>query len=281
MLYVPSPIATGDIAIAQRPYLGGEFAVYYSFKDAILMATIALTGATAGTFEAEPGVVLPADPGAHLQMALLNPFRSAGSALAVGVSAKGVTTATLNGTATFAPPAWVRDATANQPLGAATDVVTTGGEKFIAGSPNLGLGTIANGVEGTRLGLFRLPESADWVLLGCTGEIRITDKSRKPKNIACGMNQSAFTKPGQTEIGSVSIGAKARSFQEGLLRIRGQRVAMMIVGKKEDTIITDRIVLSSVIVSAPTRIPEGDGEVVLEAEGQYEDALYFGAPSAS
>lgn len=281
MLYVPTSVAQGDIGIAQRPFLGGEFAVYYSFIDAILMGTIALTGATTGTFEAEAGITLPASPGADLQMALLTPLRSAGSALSVGISAKGATTSTLNGTATFAPPGWVRDATANQPLGAAVDVVTTAAEKFVSGSPTLALGTIANGVEGVRIGLYRLPEPADWVLLGCTGEIRITDKSRKPKNIACGMNQSAFTKPGQTEIGTVSVGAKVRSFQEGLARIRGQRVSMMIVGKKEDSLITDRIVLSSVIMNTPIRLPEGDGEVVLEAEGQYEDALYFGAPSAS
>lgn len=280
MLYIPSGVLAADVPLAQRPFLGGEFTVKYTFKEAVLLATITLTGATAGTMSLEPGVALPASPGTDLQVALLNPLRSNGSPLAVGISAKGVTTETLVGTATFTPSALLRDGSSNLPMGTATDVVTAAAEKYITGSPGLTLGTIANGVAGTRLGVFMLPASADYTLIGCTGEIRISDKSRKPKNIACGMNQSAFVKPGVTEVGTVNVGSKVRSFLEGLARIRGQRVTMLIEGIKEDSVLVDRIVLTSVVSNSPIRIPEGDGEVMVEAEGQYEDALFFAAPTA-
>lgn len=281
MLYAPSPIANADVGIAQRPFLGGEFAVYYTFKQATLLATVTLTGATTGTLLREPGTVLPAAPGANLQLALLTPLYNAPGDLAVTVSAKGATTATLEGTATFANPSWLRDQSGNWPLGASQDIITTADEKFVTGSPDIALGTVANGVAGTKLGLYQLPEVADWILIGCTGEIRVSDKSRRPKNIACGLNQSAFIKPGNTEIGTVNVSSKVRSFLEGLQRIRGQRVTLMCVGTKEDTVTTDRMVLTSAIMSTPVRVPEGDGEVMAESEGQYEDALFFAAAQAT
>lgn len=280
MLYIPSGVAAADVPLAQRPFLGGEWTVKYTFKEAILLATIAITGPTAGTMTLQPGVALPASPGTDLQLALLNPLRSSGSPLAVGISAKGATTETLVGTATFTPSNLLLDSSSNLPLGAATDVITAAAEKYVTGSPGLTLGTITNGVAGTRLGLFMLPSAADYTLIGCTGEIRVSDKSQKPKNIACGMNQSAFVKPGMSEVGTVNIGSKVRSFLEGLTRIRGQRVTLLMEGVKENSVLVDRIVLTSVVSNSPIRIPESDSEVMAEAEGQYEDALFFSAPTA-
>ncbi len=281
MLYVPNDILNADVGIAQRPYLGGEFAIYYTFKQAVLMGIITLTGPTSGTFAREPGTLLPATDGAHLQMSLLTSLYNAPGDLAVSISAKGATSATLTGTATFSNPTWLRDQSGNWPLGASVDVVAAADELWITGTPDISLGTVVNGVAGAKLGIFMLPAAADWILIGCTGEVRISDKSRKPKNIACGLNQSAFVKPGNSEIGTVNIASKVRSFLEGLQRIRGARVTIMGVGTKEDAVMTDRFVLTSTIVSTPVRLPEGDGEVVAEAEGNYEDALYFAAPQES
>jgi hypothetical protein len=55
MKYLPGAISDANLDVARSAMLGGEFAVYVTAKQAILLGQVNLTGSGAGVWVPQPG----------------------------------------------------------------------------------------------------------------------------------------------------------------------------------------------------------------------------------
>ena len=274
MLYKPAAITTAELDSAQAPLLGGEWKIYASHVPAVLIGQIALTAAATGAYVDNPTTVLPASPGTDLQIVSDLPLISASDSV-VTIDGTGTTDPTLAGIATFTAPSWAQDQSSNFNPGTAFDFVTVAAEKYIAGA--ITLSSVTNGSKGSHFKIYQLPVLTDWTLIGCSQDFEVNSKSRKSIEIACGMDASAFTKLGMTQVGAFSLKAKLISLADGAPRFEGTRVTIMAEAISDGTVLKERIVLTSALFSVRLTNPEGENPSMSEVEGKYVDALFFTA----
>lgn len=282
MLYTPSSVGQSDLDILKSPYLGGMAKVYFSHTAAIHLADITMTAEAT----ADDGLVddiataLPnaANGGANVVVVATTPILSDASVV-ITLACKDNTSptpATMNGVATFSPPAWVGDQSFNFQTGYAVDLVpATAGKKF---TELTSLSSITNGKAGTEFQLLQLPDTSDWILVGCTGDINFNDKSRAAKGIDCGLKADAYVVRGKTSQGNLSIRSKLRGMAEGLARFSGSKVTCRIDISHDDQVLGDRLVFTQYTPTVTYDLPDGDGEAMVNVEGKYVDLLMFVAP---
>lgn len=284
MLYTPSTVGQADLDILQSPYLGGMWQVFFSHKPAIHLADITLTDedeASAGLVD-DVATALPAvgDGGANVVVVAMTPILS-DVELVLTLACKDNTSptpATMNGVATFAPPAWVGDQSFNFQAGFAVDLVpATSGKTYTELTT---LTSVAGGREGIEFQLLQLPELADWIAIGCTGDISFNDKSRAAKGIDCRLKSDAYVVRGKSNPGNLSIRSKLRGMADGLARFSGSKVTCMLVGKHDDQILGDRLVFTQFTPTPSYDLPDGDGEAMVNVEGKFVDLLMFVADLA-
>lgn len=277
-LYVPSAIQAADLDVAIAPYLGGEFAVYLTTKAAVKFQEIALTAAGEGDSIAVPGASFTA-PG-HIQIAALTPILSSAAVEFEFNSGQTIGGADTPATATFAPPARAANQSFNFARGYAVDL--------LAETPNPGdtftsLDLISSsGIDGGGknqvFGVFQLPAFSDYSLVGCTTDIDFNTKSRAAKGVDCGMEADAYIKRGKTQPGELNIGGKLKGFAEGLARFDGLKTTVMLVGLKDGQVTGDRLVFTQWVPNLKPRLPDGDGEAMIDATGKFSEHLFFVAP---
>jgi hypothetical protein len=123
MKYLPGAIAAANLDTVNAPYLGGEWAVYMTQVQAILLGEIDLSAAGVGTWTPHNGAAMTA-AGGDLQITPITPIASS-AALQVTLTGLDTTTPTasaVTATATFAPPARSANQTFNFPRGYALDL---------------------------------------------------------------------------------------------------------------------------------------------------------------
>lgn len=268
MGYAPANITASDYSVAQAPTFGGEVDVYISPGEAVRRGVVEITGATTGVFTKDSD---PAGTG-NLVAALLTPLRGGSSDISVQLGTSSA------GKATFKVPGYAKnDARVWQPGFAVdmSDLATSGTFGNLAVS-----GAHADS-KGAKVGIFELPAAGTFKLVGCTTDKGWTTKSRMPVAIACGMNGSAFTKPGRSEPGEINVTAKHVSFADGLARFDGVGCTVMMKSIKEGTLELERTYLMGVRLQVNPSAGDGEDEATDAASGVYEDLAIMPAMVAA
>jgi hypothetical protein len=282
MLFTPTAVPAAQRDILDAPYLGGMWQVKFSHKPAVHLADILMDAAGSGTLTDDIATALPinTDGGAHVAVVAATPILSSAS-LVITLACKDNTTPTvntMNGVATFSPPTHVADQSFNFQTGYAVDLVpATSGKKF---TELTSLTTITNGSAGVQFQLLQLPDTADWVSIGCSGDVSFNDKSRTAKGIDCRLKSDAFVVRGKSNPGDLSIRAKYRGMADGLARFSGSKVTCMLEGLHDDQVLGDRLVFTQFTPTPAYEFPEGDGEAMVNVQGKFVDLLMFVAKLA-
>lgn len=132
---------------------------------------------------------------------------------------------------------------------------------------------ITGGSNGNRFEIVNIPD--DWVEVKCT-----TDKNPDlpvPKSIAiaCGYDGARWVKKGRSDPPTLEIGAKYSSGGDGLMRLNGHKVAAMMEVRKDDRLLTERLVFGGWRPKATPKKGEGDTESTVTATGMYERFAVF------
>ena len=277
MKYQPPQVSVNDLDVVQSPFFGGEFGVYLTTVAAIQVGLITFSAADAAVFTPNAAAALP-DAGKDLQVTALTSIQSLPTDDQVAVQLNGSKAGgdSMTGLAVFAPPSWSRVSSPNWGRGISFDLVPSVPDaKFKAITALAGA---TGGHYGLKLGVYALPEMADYVLLGCTTEIDFNTKSRVAKGIDCRMEADAFVKRGKTQPGELKIGSKFFSMAEGMARFDGLKTTCMLVGVKDGQLMGDRLTFTEYTPTIKPRLPDGDGEAMHDAEGKFVEHLFFVAP---
>ncbi len=275
MQYQPTAAVQAQLNTIEEPYFGGEFGLYLTTVVAVQVGQIFFNSAGNVTYTPNAAVALPS-AGNDLQMVA----QSANQALptdpnvAIQLTGTAFSGGALTGLAVFQSPTW---ATVQQPgfgRGAAYDI-QAGGTKW--GSVT-GVAGATGGNYGLTLGIFSLPQQTDYTFIGCTTEIDFNTKSRVAKGVDCRMVTDAFVKAGKTQPGELRIGTKQFSMRENMAAYDGLNVTAMFVGVKDGLMIGDRLVFVQYHPTVKSKLPDGDGEATLDAEGKFVEHAFFVAP---
>jgi hypothetical protein len=271
-LYNLSALAAVDRAISEAPYFGGEWMVLASMTPCKRLGIIEQTASGSGTLTLESGVT-PTVGNGDIQCVATSYLRS-NIATVITLAVTGGGSACV---ATFAPPARSRNQTFHFPRGWATDCIKTTPAAAITAIGSLT--SIAGGDANVSFALYELPLLSSYFAIGCTTDKNFNLKGATSKLVDCGMETGAYVKRGKTKVPMLTIAEKFKGFHDGLARLDGGRVTVMLVGVKDGQLTADRIVFTDWIPSMETKLPDGDGEATNDnSEGHYGEALVFSAP---
>ena len=270
----PTTLASADWPVAQKPTFGGEMDVYLTRDPAIEIGKYAVKATNSGVYTADPvNTPLTGSGSASELIAVVD--TSAGmyggaSNIVLTVTGTDQTDAALTGTATFAVPAWVKNTQRVFCLGFATDVVpATAGKKFktVTGVTS----TNATDAKNSAIALFSVQSYDNFVQVGCTTTKEFTTKARVTRPVACGMDASAFAKPGRSDPGELNITSKAVTYGDGLAKFNGINCTAMLKVVKEGQIETDRWFFIGYRPTVRPNFGDGEDEATFQGTGFYED----------
>lgn len=277
MGYAPTDLISSDYLIAQKPTLGGEKRVYISNSRAVQVADEELVAASSGVFTPDPANLPDQVSGSDLVAIIDNQTGVYAGASNIVLTVNGLdnTASPITGTATFKVPAYAKDQTRRFEPGYAVDVIQASGKKF----KSITSITVTNdaAAKGGRIVIFAMPPQSSFTQLGCVEDMGWTGKESVPVSIACGMDAAAFSKPGRSSVPGLSLSTKQFSFGDGLSKYAGATCTLWVKVIKEGRLNTDNIYFLEATLSAPVRMPAGEGEVMLEASGLYEDVAIMPA----
>jgi len=141
-----------------------------------------------------------------------------------------------------------------------------------------GLQSVVGGGINQNFRIYQLPQATDYVLIEPTTEIDFNTKARVAKGVDSGMESDAYVKRGKSLPGELTIGSKFKDMIEGMARYAGQKCTAMLVGYKDGQVLGDRLVFAQYTSTVKPKLPEGDGEAMIEATGKFVDHLFFIAP---
>jgi hypothetical protein len=274
MQYQPVAAVVQQLDTIQEPYFGGEFGVYLTTVAALQIGIIFFNSAGNVTYTPNIAASLPA-AGNDLQLVAESPNQALPTdpQVVIALTGTAATGGALTGSATFAQPSWAQVQGPQFSVGAALDV-SAGGTKW---------GSVASvaatgGSYGLTIGVWSLPQQTDYQFIGCTTEIDFNTKSRVAKGVDCRMVTDAFVKAGKSQPGELRIGTKMFSMKENMAPFNGLNVTAMLVGVKDGLIIGDRLMFVQYHPTIKPKLPDGDGEAMLDAEGKFVDHGFFVAP---
>ncbi len=275
--YKPTAIADADQSIVEPPYFGGEFAAYASHKPAKLIGEIALPGSNQGTLTLNQALAITAG-GADLQIVATGYLRSSVAA-AITLNVTNNVDAAVTAVATFSPPTRARDQSFNFQAGIAQDIIPASGNTIKAINS---LASILGGFQNVSFAIYELPVwPTDYFLIGCTTAKNFNTKGRMAKGIDCGMQTDAFVKRGKTKPANLTISQKLAGFHDGLARLDGGKVTVMLRGLKDGQVTGDVLVFTDWTPTFANELPDGDGEAMMNSdEGKYGELLMFFADDA-
>jgi len=273
MRYNIDPISGGDIRVAEAAQIGAEVTVMASYEDLTSVGSISITAPTSGTFAGENSYTAPS-AGHDMQLLCANGVRSAAQVVVtLGVTfaddTAGSAVATFNGP----QGGWGNDTTFNLPQFLSVDIIGAAGNSAKKIKTVNSLTSIAGGSAGAKFDIVALP--VDWIPITCSMNKEPTLPVTKSMPIRCGYNPSRFTKKVPGDPGSLSLTTKRRSYADGLERLNGHRVSIMLVHKKDDALLTERNIFTGVRFMAQPKFGDGEAEAEVTAEGNFEGVAIF------
>ena len=283
MKYLPGSISDANLEVARSAMLGGEFAVYVTAKQAILLGQVNLTATATGVWVPQPGATIASRAAQDLAIVAITPIQSTVpvQVTLTGHDTTAVTPVAITVHGTFAPPARSGNQSANFGRGFATDMavgVSPSNTGLVATLDTTQTPTIVGGAINQSFRVYQLPELADYELIDATTDIKFNAKDRAAVSIDAGLERARWVKLGKSLPGELSIGSKFKGFSEGLARYGGQFCTVMLVALKAQLTTTDNLVFTMWTGANKPNVPDGEGEVVQEASGLYQDHLFFFAP---
>ena len=275
----PSTIAAAKFPVAQKPQYGGEAQVFLSRLPMVEIGTFEVLGLNSGTFTADAiNDAILADRPCHLVAMVENELDGDGANVVLTVNGTDNTDSVIAATATFKPVDWHKDQTRYWGISKGT-AVEQASDKLFKTVTSVTASVAALAV-GSKITLFAVPVQSSFTLVGCTEQADFSTKSNPAKEIPCGMDGSAFSKPGRSEPGKVSINSKASDFGDGLAKYDGADVTVMIKVVKQKTVETGRLYFAGYHLKVRGTNPDGDGYSMYEGDGIYEDMVHIPAYGA-
>jgi len=277
-IYAPLDLNSQDYVLAQKPTLGGEKAVFLSREHAIEIGQFQFMGTNSGIWNPDPVNAPDQTSGNDLIAVVETRTGLNGGASNVVLTVNGLdsTAAPISATVTFKPPPYAKDQTKVFQVGYAVDVVQGANKKF-KNITSIVATTAEAAAKGCKVTLFAMPALSTFTQVGCATDMRFNTKASIPVAIACGMDASAFTKPGRSERPDLSIGVKQFGFGDGIIKFDGIPCTGLVKVVKEGKIHTDNIYFLEMNVRVQPTLPDGEGEAMFDASGVFEDVAYLTA----
>lgn len=172
--------------------------------------------------------------------------------------------------ATFNPPETANDTSFNFPPGLSVDLLPS--------APNTGLQirsinsivSVAGGSSGAKFLILAIPDLTTFTEIACVVDKNIDIKAPKSVAIACRYDSSRWVKRGRDEVPKMDIKAKWNSAGDGLGRVNGQKVTILLENWINDTILNERLIVSGWRPTVKKTSGDGDAEAMGDATGMYE-----------
>lgn len=116
---------------------------------------------------------------------------------------------------------------------------------------------------------FNPGSDSDWFEIGACQDKSVTLPTRESKTIADGLISSAWSVPGKTSIGELTVNAFNLSHERGLRRIAGLKATIMLRLFRESTVETARIYLLNWTPTITENYPTQDGESTVSGKGNF------------
>jgi len=236
----PATIARADYPLVKKPQLGGEIRVFTTTEPAGLIKKLQNVGG--GLYEP----TLLADEGTY------------GGVTVCAVGPNGLT-GEISGLITV--PDWCINKSTNFPCGKAAE-----GQVPANGW----------GARGEILHQLEIPDyvagasPALWYEIGAVTESRGQLPMRGNKSIPAGMEEAAYTVPGVTKAGSLTVTALDYGHEEGLRKIGGRSATLMLRCYRAGGMIeTGRIFILDWVPSPEMNFPTGESEATNSATGTF------------
>lgn len=178
--------------------------------------------------------------------------------------------ATGQAVATFAPPDTAQDQSFNFPPGLAVDLIGTAGNSTAKIVSVNSLVSITGGAAGDKFYVAACPEASSYVEVACVTDKTIDIPTPKSIAIPCRFNGARWVKKGRSEPPNLEFKAKHGSYGDGLSRANGHRVTVKMEARKDDRILTERLIFGGYRPTVKLNKPDGDGEADATATGMYE-----------
>lgn len=265
-------IPADDIGIANAPEIGGQSKVFLSYGEVGVIGGITQSAPNSGTWAAAvPAFNFP-NTGADLQLSCVTGIKSSVPVVVdLGVTFADDTSGTAR--ATFTVPNFVKDQSANLPVGLTVDIVGLAANSAKKVKAVNSLTSITGGEKGNRFEVVSIPET--YYQVGCARSKNETLPVPKSLPIACGLKGSAFVVQGRSDPGELELTALSFNYADGLSRLNGHRGTVMIEVWKADRVLTERHVYSGYTPAPSTDRGDGDDEVTVNATGNFEEFFKF------
>lgn len=198
--------------------------------------------------------------GASRTVTVISPTTFSAGVNTTGVGAGGHALKHTTATVSFTPPLHAADQGFNLPQGLALDLRPDGADTDKLIRTVDGLASVLNGDAGNVLEIYTLPERSEWVELGCVEDFNPQFGSPEGVRIPCRGQSARWTKLGRETDPQVTLSSKYQGFAEGAARISGFRCTLINEVRKDDRILSERIVLLDVIPQIS--VEKGDGNAV-------------------
>jgi hypothetical protein len=176
---------------------------------------------------------------------------------------------------TFRAPSHVSDQGFNLPQGIALDLIADGGDADKAIRSVDGVASVLNGDAGNVVEIYTLPDRSTWVELGCVEDFNPQFGSPEGVRIPCRGQAARWTKLGRETDPQITLSSKYQGFAEGANRINGSRCVLINEVRKDDRILSERIVLLDVIPQVGVEKGDGNAVSMVRVTGPFSTALAF------
>lgn len=259
-------VPANDRAVADSPEIGGESQVKISYEDFVTLGKISQPSEDSGEYTPHAGLSIPAG-GADIALRCNTAIKSSSSVqITLNVTFDDDNSGTVS--AQYQIPTTAYDQTSNLPIGLMVDFDGSGGNETKKVKAITGIQSFTGGQANNVFEVMILPNT--WHDLGCARNKDETLPIPAGLPIPCGLNSSAYTKFGRGEAGSLTLEALAFTYADGLSRLNGHRVAIMVEVMKEGRVLSERSVYGGWRAAVNTPRGDGDDEVVSSAEGVFE-----------
>ena len=276
MKYQPTALSAADQELAKEPEVGAELNVSWSASPFGIITNVEQSGTAAGALVAQPSAYDVPAAGMDMQVVCLNAVVST-APIVLTLNVVDEDDSSTTAVATLAKPDWLGDSSADLPQGTAFDLTpATGASKKIKSVTSVA--SITYGATGNKFAIVGLPTS--WNGVGCVQSVDPSLAIPGSKALRCGFNPSRFVKAVPGEVSSLTITALYTVVLQGLAALNGLKVCIRVDKKRADRVTVETMVIGGYRPVAKSPGGDGDAETVTTAEGPFENAAIFVAPSA-
>jgi len=277
----PPVILPADFPLINAPLLGGELKALFSAQNAVELGKFVVTGSNAGTWTpSAPGLAMLAAQPMDIIVVSDNGLHDGGATdLVIKVSGTdNATTVFTTQNASFALPSWALNQTRSFQKCLGVDLVIGSGLP-VATVTAVTVVCAAEAVNSV-FKLFAVPALSTFQQIGCVTEKDFNLKTQDAVPIRCGLDPSAFVKPGDLQVGNVSITANSQNDLNGFARYVGRPVTVMLEARRENRLVTDRYYFLRCTAGIKKKGPEGAASVTDSIEGIAEETVFMIAPTS-